>query len=81
MHMCYLNCLINGFLVVPVSTAIMTPIPLIILYIIKLIYQCRQKTERKVILDPVPSSENLQQITDISTIAQSNESRLIKYAE
>ncbi|XP_012229330.1 ileal sodium/bile acid cotransporter-like [Linepithema humile] len=66
--------------VVPVSTAIMTPMPLIILYIIKLIYQYRQKTQRKM-TDPISSSENLQQTTDISTIAQSNESKLINHAE
>lgn len=77
----YLNYLINIFSVLPVSTAIMTPIPLIILYIIKLLYQCRLKTQRKMTLDPIPSSENLQQTTDISTITQSNESKLINHPE
>jgi len=40
------------FLVVPVSAAIMTPIPLMILYIIKLIYQHRRKV--KATLNPIP---------------------------
>lgn len=52
--------------VVPVSSAIMTPIPLTILYVIKLIYQCKRKTKAKMSLDPAPSLENLQQTTDVS---------------
>lgn len=55
---------------VPVSTAIMTPIPLMILYIIKLIYQYRQKTKAGATLDHVPSLEKLNKATDISTITQ-----------
>ncbi|XP_020299673.1 ileal sodium/bile acid cotransporter-like [Pseudomyrmex gracilis] len=58
--------------VVPVSTAIMTPIPLMILYIIKLIYQYRQKTKAGARLDHVPSLEKLNKTTDISTITQTN---------
>lgn len=61
----------------PVSTAIMTPIPLTVLYIIKLIYQYTQKAERKMVLETVPSLEKLQQTTNISTITQSNESKVI----
>ncbi|KAL6448341.1 hypothetical protein ACFW04_000347 [Cataglyphis niger] len=63
--------------VLPVSTAIMTPIPLTVLYIIKLIYQYTQKTERKVVLETVPSLEKLQHTTNISTITQLNESKVI----
>lgn len=63
--------------VIPVSTAIMTPIPLTILYIIKLIYQYTQKAETKVVLETVPSLEKLQQTTDISTITQLNDSKII----
>jgi len=66
-------------LVVPVSAAMMTPLPLAILFIIKLIYRYRQKTE--VTLNPVPSLEKLQQTTDISTIMQLNESTLTDRAE
>ncbi|KAL6448342.1 hypothetical protein ACFW04_000347 [Cataglyphis niger] len=74
----YLNHLIKCFfLVLPVSTAIMTPIPLTVLYIIKLIYQYTQKTERKVVLETVPSLEKLQHTTNISTITQLNESKVI----
>lgn len=65
------------FLVVPVSAAMMTPIPLTILLIIKLIHQYRQKTKMEVTIDPVPSLEKLQQTTDISTIIPLNEPRLI----
>ncbi|EZA54356.1 hypothetical protein DMN91_001640 [Ooceraea biroi] len=39
--------------VVPVAAAIMTPVPLVILYVIKLIYQYKQKTKAK--LDPIPT--------------------------
>ncbi|XP_011698719.1 PREDICTED: ileal sodium/bile acid cotransporter-like isoform X2 [Wasmannia auropunctata] len=63
--------------VVPVSAAIMTPIPLVILFIIKLIYRYRKKTKTEVTLDPVPSLEKLQQTTDIGTITQVNDSRII----
>lgn len=66
-----------SLLVLPVSTAIMTPIPLTILYIIKLIYQYTQKTETKMVLETVPSLEKLQQTTNISTITQLNESKVI----
>lgn len=66
---------------VPVSAAMMTPIPLAILFIIKLIYRYRQKTKAEVTLDSVPSLEKLQQTTDISTITQLNESRLINRVE
>ncbi|XP_018405528.1 PREDICTED: ileal sodium/bile acid cotransporter-like [Cyphomyrmex costatus] len=65
--------------VVPVSAAMMTPVPLAILFIIKLIYQYRQKKTTKVTLEPVPSLEKLQQVTDIST--QINEPRLYNHAE
>lgn len=70
-----------SLLVVPVSAAIMTPLPLIILFIIKFIYRYRQKTKTEVTLNSVPSLEKLQQTTDISTITQLNESRLINRAE
>ncbi|XP_011877319.1 PREDICTED: ileal sodium/bile acid cotransporter [Vollenhovia emeryi] len=65
--------------VVPVSAAMMTPVPLTVLFIIKLIYQYRQRRKAEVTLDQVPSLEKLQQTTDISTITQNalNESRLI----
>ncbi|GAB1869336.1 Ileal sodium/bile acid cotransporter [Camponotus japonicus] len=65
--------------VLPVSTAIMTPIPLTILYIIKLIYRYMQQNQNrnKVVLETVPSLEKLQQTTDISTITQLNESKVI----
>lgn len=72
----YFDCLIFFFLLVlPVSTAIMTPIPLTVLYIIKLIYQYMQKTE--MVLETVPSLEKLQQTTNVSTITQLNESKVI----
>lgn len=58
---------------VPVSTAMMTPVPLLILLIIKLIYQYRQKKKAEVTLSNIPSLEKLQQTTDISTITQLNE--------
>ncbi|XP_070154631.1 ileal sodium/bile acid cotransporter-like [Polyergus mexicanus] len=61
----------------PVSTAIMTPIPLTVLYIIKLIYRYTHKAERKIVLEIVPSLEKLQQTTNISTITQLNESKEI----
>lgn len=55
----------------------MTPVPLTILYIIKLIYQYRmQKAGTKVKLETVPSLEKLQQTAEISTITQPNESNL-----
>jgi len=69
-----------SFSVIPVSAAMMTPVPLIILFIIKLIYRYRQKTKTET-LHSVPSLEKLQQTTDISTITQLNESRLIDRAE
>lgn len=69
------------FLVVPVSAAMMTPVPLIILFIIKLIYRYRQKTKTGMTLNSIPSLEKLQQTTDISTITQLNEARLIDRAE
>lgn len=50
--------------VVPVSSAIMTPLPLIVLYLGKLIYNCRNKTS----LNIDPSTEKLQ--TDVSTITR-----------
>lgn len=61
----------------PVSTAIMTPIPLTVLYIIKLIYRYMQQNRNKMVLETVPSLEKLQQTTDISTITQLNESKII----
>ncbi|XP_039302088.1 ileal sodium/bile acid cotransporter isoform X2 [Solenopsis invicta] len=67
--------------VVPVSAAMMTPIPLAILFIIKLIYQYRQKEKVEMTLHSVPSLEKLQQTADISTITQLNDSRLIDRAE
>ncbi|KYQ54495.1 Ileal sodium/bile acid cotransporter, partial [Trachymyrmex zeteki] len=53
--------------VVPVSAAMMTPVPLTILFIIKLIYKYKQKKATKVTLQSTPSLEKLQQATDIST--------------
>ncbi|XP_029675974.1 ileal sodium/bile acid cotransporter-like isoform X2 [Formica exsecta] len=63
--------------VLPVSTAIMTPIPLTVLYIIKLIYRYTHKAEAKIVLETVPSLEKLQQTTNVSTITQLNESKEI----
>lgn len=61
--------------VVPVSAAMMTPVPLTILFIIKLIYQYKEKQKKKAetTLNHGPSLEKLQQATDISTITQLNE--------
>ncbi|XP_012536492.1 ileal sodium/bile acid cotransporter isoform X2 [Monomorium pharaonis] len=67
--------------VVPVSAAMMTPVPLAILFIIKLFYQYKKKTKAEMTLDSVPSLEKLQQTTDISTITQLNDSRLIAHAD
>lgn len=53
----------------------MTPVPLTILFIIKLIYQYKEKQKKKAetTLNHGPSLEKLQQATDISTITQLNE--------
>jgi len=59
----------------------MTPVPLTILFITKLIYRYRQKTKTEVTLNPVPSLEKLHQTTNISTIMQLNESTLTDRAE
>lgn len=58
------------FSVIPVSSAIMTPIPLTILYIIKLIYQYRQKMKAKRMSNF--NSLNKDQITDTSNTIQPN---------
>ncbi|KYN40313.1 Ileal sodium/bile acid cotransporter [Trachymyrmex septentrionalis] len=52
--------------VVPVSAAIMTPVPLTILFIIKLIYNYKQKKTAKETLQSAPSLEKLQQTTNVS---------------
>ncbi|KYN19941.1 Solute carrier family 10 member 6, partial [Trachymyrmex cornetzi] len=53
--------------VVPVSAAMMTPVPLTILFIIKLIYKYKQKKTAKGTLQSAPSLEKLQQTTNVST--------------
>ncbi|XP_018058610.1 PREDICTED: ileal sodium/bile acid cotransporter-like isoform X2 [Atta colombica] len=65
--------------VVPVSAAMMTPVPLIILFIIKLIYKYKQKKTAKETLQSAPSLEKLQQTTNVST--QLNESKSFDRAE
>ncbi|XP_011062801.1 PREDICTED: ileal sodium/bile acid cotransporter-like isoform X2 [Acromyrmex echinatior] len=65
--------------VVPVSAAMMTPVPLAILFIIKLIYKYKQKKTAKGTLQSAPSFEKLQQTTNVST--QLNESKSFDRAE
>jgi len=65
--------------VVPVSAAMMTPVPLTILFIIKLIYKYKQKKTAKGTLQSAPSLEKLQQTTNVST--QLNESKSFDRAE
>ncbi|XP_032689259.1 ileal sodium/bile acid cotransporter isoform X2 [Odontomachus brunneus] len=62
--------------VIPVSSAIMTPIPLTILYIIKLIYQYRQKIKAKRMSNSNPSL-NKDEITNTYNTMQPNASQLI----
>ncbi|XP_014482405.1 PREDICTED: ileal sodium/bile acid cotransporter-like isoform X1 [Dinoponera quadriceps] len=63
--------------VVPVSSAIMTPIPLMILYIVKLIYQYRQRIKEKRISNFASSNK----IQTVEGSMRSNVSRLIENTE